>query len=289
VLPRPRTQRSEPNGKAAPSGPKRRHAQQAAPRPRTGTALSSIRLTTPDLKPIYRICRLLSRVKRLPLGRPKAPSERSDAACVISTRTSGRGILGRRRHRTGCPLVPRRFALGTRCVARPGRARGGRRDRAVLTARRPAAKARRRRRRGRQRTGPSGASVRARRRRRGPPRPNGHALPGSARSTAGPEEEYAARKSGTVLATSSLTFASNSRDLLTVVKEVYDRVQEGGVRVRYADTARVRVAVRGCFRGAGPAVLTEPDECDHRHIEIEDATPGQEGSSGCPCFGWERS
>ena len=94
------------------------------------------------------------------------------------------------------------------------------------------------------------------------------------------EEFEALTERHNFLATQLEDLRKTRRDLLTVVKEVDDRVQEVFASA-YADTARefehlFSPAVSG---GQGNLVLTEPDDMLATGIEIEARPPRQEGQA----------
>ncbi len=104
-------------------------------------------------------------------------------------------------------------------------------------------------------------------------------------------EEYAAlQERHQFLATQLEDLRKTRRDLLTVVKEVDDRVQEVFASA-YADTAR---EFEGLFSrlfpgGAGRLVLTEPDDMLTTGIEIEARPPGKKVKRLSLLSGGERS
>jgi chromosome segregation protein len=104
-------------------------------------------------------------------------------------------------------------------------------------------------------------------------------------------EEYAAlQERHQFLATQLEDLRKTRRDLLTVVKEVDDRVQEVFASA-YADTAR---EFEGLFSrlfpgGAGRLVLTEPDDMLATGIEIEARPPGKKVKRLSLLSGGERS
>jgi len=104
-------------------------------------------------------------------------------------------------------------------------------------------------------------------------------------------EEYAAlQERHQFLATQLEDLRKTRRDLLTVVKEVDDRVQEVFASA-YADTAR---EFEGLFSrlfpgGAGRLVLTEPDDMLSTGIEIEARPPGKKVKRLSLLSGGERS
>jgi chromosome segregation protein len=104
-------------------------------------------------------------------------------------------------------------------------------------------------------------------------------------------EEYAAlQERHQFLATQLEDLRKTRRDLLTVVKEVDDRVQEVFASA-YADTAR---EFEGLFArlfpgGAGRLILTEPDDMLATGIEIEARPPGKKVKRLSLLSGGERS
>ena len=104
-------------------------------------------------------------------------------------------------------------------------------------------------------------------------------------------EEYAAlQERHQFLATQLEDLRKTRRDLLTVVKEVDDRVQEVFASA-YADTAR---EFEGLFSrlfpgGAGRLILTEPDDMLTTGIEIEARPPGKKVKRLSLLSGGERS
>jgi chromosome segregation protein len=104
-------------------------------------------------------------------------------------------------------------------------------------------------------------------------------------------EEYAAlQERHQFLATQLDDLRKTRRDLLTVVKEVDDRVQEVFASA-YADTAR---EFEGLFArlfpgGSGRLVLTEPDDMLSTGIEIEARPPGKKVKRLSLLSGGERS
>jgi chromosome segregation protein len=104
-------------------------------------------------------------------------------------------------------------------------------------------------------------------------------------------EEYAAlQERHTFLSTQLEDLRKTRRDLLTVVKEVDDRVQEVFASA-YADTAR---EFEGLFSrlfpgGAGRLILTEPDDMLSTGIEIEARPPGKKVKRLSLLSGGERS
>jgi chromosome segregation protein len=104
-------------------------------------------------------------------------------------------------------------------------------------------------------------------------------------------EEYAAlQERHQFLATQLEDLRKTRRDLLTVVKEVDDRVQEVFASA-YADTAR---EFEGLFArlfpgGAGRLLLTEPDDMLATGIEIEARPPGKKVKRLSLLSGGERS
>jgi chromosome segregation protein len=104
-------------------------------------------------------------------------------------------------------------------------------------------------------------------------------------------EEYAAlQERHQFLATQLEDLRKTRRDLLTVVKEVDDRVQEVFASA-YADTAR---EFEGLFSrlfpgGSGRLVLTEPDDMLTTGIEIEARPPGKKVKRLSLLSGGERS
>jgi chromosome segregation protein len=104
-------------------------------------------------------------------------------------------------------------------------------------------------------------------------------------------EEYAALQERHAFLTTQLEdLRKTRRDLLTVVKEVDDRVQEVFASA-YADTAR---EFEGLFArlfpgGAGRLILTEPDDMLATGIEIEARPPGKKVKRLSLLSGGERS
>ncbi len=104
-------------------------------------------------------------------------------------------------------------------------------------------------------------------------------------------EEYAAlQERHQFLATQLEDLRKTRRDLLTVVKEVDDRVQEVFASA-YADTAR---EFEGLFTrlfpgGSGRLILTEPDDMLTTGIEIEARPPGKKVKRLSLLSGGERS
>jgi len=104
-------------------------------------------------------------------------------------------------------------------------------------------------------------------------------------------EEYAAlQERHQFLATQLEDLKKTRRDLLTVVKEVDDRVQEVFASA-YADTAR---EFEGLFArlfpgGSGRLLLTEPDDMLTTGIEIEARPPGKKVKRLSLLSGGERS
>ena len=104
-------------------------------------------------------------------------------------------------------------------------------------------------------------------------------------------EEYAAlTERHTFLATQLDDLRKTRRDLLTVVKEVDDRVQEVFASA-YADTAREFEQLFGRLfpGGQGNLVLTEPDDMLATGIEIEARPPGKKVKRLSLLSGGERS
>jgi chromosome segregation protein len=104
-------------------------------------------------------------------------------------------------------------------------------------------------------------------------------------------EEYAAlNERHQFLATQLDDLRKTRRDLLTVVKEVDDRVQEVFASA-YADTAREFEALFGRLfpGGNGNLVLTEPDDMLATGIEIEARPPGKKVKRLSLLSGGERS
>jgi chromosome segregation protein len=104
-------------------------------------------------------------------------------------------------------------------------------------------------------------------------------------------EEFAAlRDRHQFLATQLEDLRKTRRDLLTVVKEVDDRVQEVFASA-YADTAREFEAIfsRLFPGGAGRLLLTEPDDMLTTGIEIEARPPGKKVKRLSLLSGGERS
>ena len=104
-------------------------------------------------------------------------------------------------------------------------------------------------------------------------------------------EEYAAlTERHTFLAAQLDDLRKTRRDLLTVVKEVDDRVQEVFASA-YADTAREFEALFGRLfpGGAGRLLLTEPDDMLATGIEIEARPPGKKVKRLSLLSGGERS
>ena len=104
-------------------------------------------------------------------------------------------------------------------------------------------------------------------------------------------EEYAAlQERHQFLATQLEDLRKTRRDLLTVVKEVDDRVQEV-FAAAYADTAR---EFEGLFSrlfpgGSGRLILTEPDDMLTTGIEVEARPPGKKVKRLSLLSGGERS
>jgi chromosome segregation protein len=104
-------------------------------------------------------------------------------------------------------------------------------------------------------------------------------------------EEFAAlQERHQFLATQLEDLRKTRRDLLTVVKEVDDRVQEVFASA-YADTAREFEAIFGRLfpGGAGRLLLTEPDDMLTTGIEIEARPPGKKVKRLSLLSGGERS
>jgi chromosome segregation protein len=104
-------------------------------------------------------------------------------------------------------------------------------------------------------------------------------------------EEYAAlQERHTFLATQLEDLKKTRRDLLTVVKEVDDRVQEVFASA-YADTAREfeHIFSRLFPGGQGRLVLTEPDDMLATGIEVEARPPGKKVKRLSLLSGGERS
>jgi chromosome segregation protein len=104
-------------------------------------------------------------------------------------------------------------------------------------------------------------------------------------------EEYEALvERHTFLATQLDDLRKTRRDLLTVVKEVDDRVQEVFASA-YADTAREFTALFGRLfpGGYGQLILTEPDDMLATGIEIEARPPGKKVKRLSLLSGGERS
>jgi chromosome segregation protein len=104
-------------------------------------------------------------------------------------------------------------------------------------------------------------------------------------------EEYAAlQERHTFLATQLEDLKKTRRDLLTVVKEVDDRVQEVFASA-YADTAREfeHIFSRLFPGGQGQLVLTEPDDMLATGIEVEARPPGKKVKRLSLLSGGERS
>ena len=104
-------------------------------------------------------------------------------------------------------------------------------------------------------------------------------------------EEYAAlQERHTFLATQLEDLKKTRRDLLTVVKEVDDRVQEVFTSA-YADTAREfeQIFSRLFPGGQGRLVLTEPDDMLATGIEVEARPPGKKVKRLSLLSGGERS
>jgi chromosome segregation protein len=104
-------------------------------------------------------------------------------------------------------------------------------------------------------------------------------------------EEYAAlQERHAFLATQLEDLKKTRRDLLTVVKEVDDRVQEVFASA-YADTAREfeQIFSRLFPGGQGRLVLTEPDDMLATGIEIEARPPGKKVKRLSLLSGGERS
>jgi chromosome segregation protein len=104
------------------------------------------------------------------------------------------------------------------------------------------------------------------------------------------EEYEALTERHTFLATQLDDLRKTRRDLLTVVKEVDDRVQEVFASA-YADTARQfeRLFARLFPGGQGNLVLTEPDDMLATGIEIEARPPGKKVKRLSLLSGGERS
>jgi len=104
-------------------------------------------------------------------------------------------------------------------------------------------------------------------------------------------EEYAAlQERHAFLATQLEDLKKTRRDLLTVVKEVDDRVQEV-FAAAYADTAREfeQIFSRLFPGGQGRLVLTEPDDMLATGIEVEARPPGKKVKRLSLLSGGERS
>jgi chromosome segregation protein len=104
-------------------------------------------------------------------------------------------------------------------------------------------------------------------------------------------EEFAAlQERHQFLATQLDDLRKTRRDLLTVVKEVDDRVQEVFASA-YADTAREFEAIFGRLfpGGSGRLLLTEPDDMLTTGIEIEARPPGKKVKRLSLLSGGERS
>ncbi len=105
-------------------------------------------------------------------------------------------------------------------------------------------------------------------------------------------EEYAAlQERHTFLATQLEDLKKTRRDLLTVVKEVDDRVQEVFASA-FADTAlgnSSRIFARLFPGGQGRLLLTEPDDMLATGIEVEARPPGEESQATVAAVGGERS
>jgi chromosome segregation protein len=104
-------------------------------------------------------------------------------------------------------------------------------------------------------------------------------------------EEFAAlQERHQFLATQLEDLRKTRRDLLTVVKEVDDRVQEV-FAAAYADTAREFEGLFGRLfpGGAGRLVLTEPDDMLTTGIEVEARPPGKKVKRLSLLSGGERS
>jgi len=104
-------------------------------------------------------------------------------------------------------------------------------------------------------------------------------------------EEYAAlQERHAFLATQLEDLKKTRRDLLTVVKEVDDRVQEVFTSA-YADTAREfeQIFTRLFPGGQGRLVLTEPDDMLATGIEVEARPPGKKVKRLSLLSGGERS
>ena len=104
-------------------------------------------------------------------------------------------------------------------------------------------------------------------------------------------EEYAAlQERHSFLATQLEDLKKTRRDLLTVVKEVDDRVQEVFASA-YADTAREfeHIFSRLFPGGQGRLVLTEPDDMLATGIEVEARPPGKKVKRLSLLSGGERS
>jgi chromosome segregation protein len=104
------------------------------------------------------------------------------------------------------------------------------------------------------------------------------------------EEYEALTERHTFLATQLEDLRKTRRDLLTVVKEVDDRVQEVFASA-YADTAREFEQIFGRLfpGGQGNLVLTEPDDMLATGIEIEARPPGKKVKRLSLLSGGERS
>jgi chromosome segregation protein len=104
------------------------------------------------------------------------------------------------------------------------------------------------------------------------------------------EEYEALTERHTFLATQLDDLRKTRRDLLTVVKEVDDRVQEVFASA-YADTAREFEQLFGRLfpGGQGNLVLTEPDDMLATGIEIEARPPGKKVKRLSLLSGGERS
>jgi chromosome segregation protein len=104
------------------------------------------------------------------------------------------------------------------------------------------------------------------------------------------EEYEALTERHTFLATQLDDLRKTRRDLLTVVKEVDDRVQEVFASA-YADTAREFEQLFGRLfpGGEGNLVLTEPDDMLATGIEIEARPPGKKVKRLSLLSGGERS
>ena len=137
---------------------------------------------------------------------------------------------------------------------------------------------------------PSGCRTCGPSRRSGRPRPTGSSTRLGKVNPLALEEYEALEERHQFLATQLEDLRKTRRDLLTVVKEVDDRVQEVFASA-YADTAR---EFEGLFSrlfpgGAGRLILTEPDDMLTTGIEIEARPPGKKVKRLSLLSGGERS